>query len=40
VLAPALERRGMTAAEAALVMGGNMARVARQVWGCPGKTPE
>jgi len=33
VLAPALERAGMTVAEAALVMGGNMARVARVVWG-------
>jgi membrane dipeptidase len=28
-----LQRVGMCAAEAALVMGGNMARVARQVWG-------
>jgi membrane dipeptidase len=28
-----LERTGLTAAEAALVLGGNMARVARQVWG-------
>jgi membrane dipeptidase len=27
-----LQRTGMSAAEAALVMGGNMARVARQVW--------
>jgi membrane dipeptidase len=33
VLAPALERTGMTADEASLVMGGNMARVAREVWG-------
>jgi membrane dipeptidase len=33
VLAPALERIGMTADEAAGVMGGNMARVARHVWG-------
>ena len=32
VLAPSLQRVGMTADEAALVMGGNMARVARQVW--------
>jgi len=28
----ALEGTGMTGAEAALVMGGNMMRVARQVW--------
>lgn len=28
-----LQRTGMSAAEAALVMGGNMARVARAVWG-------
>ena len=33
VLAAALQRTGMTPAEAALVMGGNMARVARVVWG-------
>ena len=33
VLAPALQRLGMTADDAAGVMGGNMARVARQVWG-------
>jgi len=33
VLAPALQRVGMSADEAAGVMGGNMARVARQVWG-------
>mgnify|MGYP003416112101 CR=1 FL=1 len=32
VLAPALQRTGMTADEAALVMGGNMLRVAREVW--------
>ena len=32
VLGSALERTGMTRAEAALVMGGNMGRVARQVW--------
>ena len=31
-LSAQLQRTGMTAAEAALVMGGNMARVARQVW--------
>ena len=33
VLGEALQRTGMTADEAALVMGGNMVRVARQVWG-------
>ena len=33
VLGAALQRTGMTADEAALVMGGNMVRVARQVWG-------
>ncbi len=33
VLGEALQRTGMTADEAALVMGGNMLRVARQVWG-------
>jgi membrane dipeptidase len=32
IMAAALKREGMTYAEAALVMGGNMARVARQVW--------
>lgn len=32
-LAQALQRTGMTDDEAALVMGGNMERVARQVWG-------
>ena len=32
VLGEALQRTGMTADEAALVMGGNMMRVARQVW--------
>lgn len=32
-LAEALQRTGMTAGEAALVMGGNMMRVAAQVWG-------
>ena len=32
VLASALQRLGMTGDEAALVMGGNMVRVARQVW--------
>lgn len=32
-LSAALQRTGMTADEAALVMGGNMMRVARQVWG-------
>ncbi len=32
VLGTALQRTGMTAAEAALVMGGNMMRVAAQVW--------
>ncbi len=32
VLASALQATGMTRDEAALVMGGNMARVARQVW--------
>ena len=32
-LAEELQRTGMTAAEAALVMGGNMARVASDVWG-------
>ena len=32
IMAAALGREGMTGAEAALVMGGNMARVARQVW--------
>ena len=31
-LAPALQRTGMTADDATLVMGGNMLRVARQVW--------
>ena len=31
-LADALQQTGMTADEAALVMGGNMARVAQQVW--------
>ncbi|MDH5247113.1 MAG: membrane dipeptidase, partial [Betaproteobacteria bacterium] len=31
-LAPALQRAGMTGDEAALVMGGNMMRVARRVW--------
>jgi len=34
IMAAALGREGMTGAEAALVMGGNMARVARQVWRC------
>lgn len=29
----ALQRKGFSAADASLVMGGNMARVARQVWG-------
>ncbi len=33
LLGEALQRTGMTADEAALVMGGNMLRVARQVWG-------
>ena len=33
VLGDALQRTGMTADEAALVLGGNMMRVARQVWG-------
>jgi len=33
VLGAALQRTGMTADEAALVMGGNMMRVAGQVWG-------
>ena len=33
VLGEALQRTGMTADEAALVMGGNMMRVAGQVWG-------
>ena len=33
VLGDALQRTGMTADEAALVMGGNMMRVAGQVWG-------
>ncbi len=32
VLALALQRTGMNDDEAALVMGGNMLRVARQVW--------
>lgn len=32
VLGKALQGTGMTAAEAALVMGGNMMRVAGQVW--------
>ena len=32
-LSAALQRTGMTADEAALVMGGNMMRVAEQVWG-------
>jgi len=32
-LSAALQRTGMTAGEAALVMGGNMMRVAAQVWG-------
>ena len=32
-LSAALQRTGMTADEAALVMGGNMMRVAKQVWG-------
>jgi membrane dipeptidase len=32
VLGQALQDTGMTAAEAALVMGGNMMRVAGQVW--------
>jgi membrane dipeptidase len=32
-LSAALQRTGMTAPEAALVMGGNMLRVARQTWG-------
>jgi membrane dipeptidase len=32
-LAEELRRTGMTASDAARVMGGNMARVARQVWG-------
>lgn len=31
-LASALQRTGMTGDEAALVMGGNMMRIARQVW--------
>jgi membrane dipeptidase len=33
VMADELQRAGMTAGEAALVMGGNMARVAREAWG-------
>ena len=33
VLGDALQRTGMAADEAALVMGGNMMRVAGQVWG-------
>ena len=33
VLGDALQRTGMTAGEAALVMGGNMMRVAGEVWG-------
>ena len=33
VLGEALQRTGMTADEAALVLGGNMMRVAEQVWG-------
>ena len=32
LLAAALQRTGMTADETALVVGGNMMRVARQVW--------
>jgi len=32
LLPAALQRAGMTAADTALVMGGNMMRVARQVW--------
>ena len=32
-LSAALQRTGMSADEAALVMGGNMVRVAGQVWG-------
>jgi membrane dipeptidase len=32
-LSAALQRTGMTADEALLVMGGNMMRVAGQVWG-------
>ena len=32
-LSAALQRTGMTADEASLVMGGNMMRVAGQVWG-------
>jgi membrane dipeptidase len=34
--AAALQAPGMTAAQAALVMGGNMAPVARRVWRAPG----
>ena len=33
LMGEALQRTGMTADEAALVLGGNMVRVARQVWG-------
>ncbi len=33
VLGEALQQTGMTADEAALVLGGNMMRVAGQVWG-------
>jgi len=36
-LSTELQRTGMTAGEAALVMGGNMARVARQVWSQKGR---
>jgi microsomal dipeptidase-like Zn-dependent dipeptidase len=32
-LGPALQDLGMSASEAALVLGGNMQRVARRVWG-------
>ena len=35
-LPAALQRTGMTADEATLVMGGNMMRVAKQVWRCMG----
>ena len=34
-LAEELQRTGMTAGEAALVMGGNMVRVASEVWRAP-----
>ena len=32
-MAPALQALGMSPAETAQVLGGNMQRVARQVWG-------